>query len=87
MSAASNFERSVKDAVEKSYKQSARDMQRTLDRLSRELEGQPLETAKSRVRREWSRLGGTISDPELTRYAQALIEGTRITVDVQPIRW
>lgn len=77
----------MKQHVEKAYRQRASDMQATFDRLGRELKGQSLDAAKSRLRREWARDGGSLTDPELTEWATALIEGTRIVLDVQPMRW
>lgn len=81
------IERATKQAVEKAYRSNATEMQRTFDRLGRELKGQSLDVAKSRLQREWSRDGGSLTDPELTEYATALVEGTRIELKVQSIRW
>lgn len=84
---ARDIERSMKQQVEKAYRQRASEMQATFDRLGRELKGQSLDAAKSRLQREWARDGGSLTDPELTNYATALIEGRRIVLDVQPMRW
>jgi hypothetical protein len=84
---ARDIERSMKQQVESAYRQRASEMQATFDRLGRELKGQPLAAAKSRLQREWARDGGSLTDPELTDYATALVEGTRIVLDVQPMRW
>ncbi|EKA60998.1 hypothetical protein B277_09652 [Janibacter hoylei PVAS-1] len=35
------------------------------------------------LRRKWSRVGGSISDPELTDYATLISEGTRIQMKVK----
>jgi len=82
-----DFERAMKQTVEKASHERAAEMQRTFDRLARDLEGQPIDVAKARLQREWSRDGGTLTDPALTEYATALVAGTRIVLDVQPIRW
>lgn len=82
-----DFERAVKQHVEKSVHGLAAERQRTFDRLGRELLGQPVEVAKARLQREWSGDGRTLTDPELTRLATALVAGTPIELDVQPIRW
>jgi hypothetical protein len=87
MSGFDDIERALKKTAEQAYKERATDMQRMFDRLGRELKDQPLDVAKSRLQREWSRDGGSITDPELTEYATALVEGRRIVLDVQPIRW
>lgn len=83
----SGIEKALKKAASDAFDQRAREMQQTVDRLGRELEGQPLDLAKSRLQREWQRMGGSITDPELTRYAEVLIAGNRIEFKKQPIKW
>lgn len=78
----SGFKKVASDALNERVRQ----MQQTMDRLSRELGGQPIEMVKARLRREWRRMGGSISDPELTQYATALVEGTPINFVKQPIK-
>lgn len=75
-----NFDRLVNDAV----KEVARKKQREIDRLSVELKGKPLATAKARLKRVWEADGGRIIDPELTRYAELLVEGGKITFTTKP---
>lgn len=87
MSGFSDVERAIKKAAEQAYKNQAVEMQSMFDRPGRELKGQPLDLAKSRLRREWTRDGGSITEAELTDYATALVEGSRIVLDVQPLRW
>ena len=81
------FEKAFKKVASDAFDQRAREMQQTMDRLGRELKGQPLATAKSRLQREWQRTGGSITEPELTQYAEALVAGTRIEFKKQPIKW
>jgi hypothetical protein len=80
-------EGAFKKIAEQAVKDKARDMQRRMDRLAAELKGKPLETAKVRLQQEWRRDGGSITDPELTEYAQALIDGTRIVFEAGKIKW
>jgi hypothetical protein len=81
------FEKAFKKVASDAFDQRAREMQQTMDRLGRELKGQPLGTAKTRLQREWQRMGGSITDPELTQYAEALVAGTRLEFKKEPIKW
>ena len=65
----------------------ANDNQRAFDALSVELKGKSLDEAKRRVKQEWERDGGEITDPELTEYAELLIDGGRINFNVTPYRF
>ena len=51
-----------------------------LDQLGQQYAGAPVEKIKPVLRTRWSRISGTISDPELSIYAQHISEGTPITV-------
>jgi hypothetical protein len=58
----------------------ARRLQRTVDRLGLELVGQPIALARERLQAEWRRTGGFLTEPRLTEYAQALVEGRSVTI-------
>lgn len=77
-----NWERNLNRIVHGAVKNIANDYQQMLDRISRRYKGRPVPEIKSALGREWSRLGGTISDAELTRYAQLISKGTRIKMQV-----
>jgi hypothetical protein len=82
------FEKAFKKVGTDAFDQRAGEMQQTIDRLGRELKGQPLANAKVRLQSEWQRsIGGSITDPELTQYAEALVDGTRIEFKTEPIKW
>jgi len=52
-----------------------------LDGLLRECQGKPTDVVKHRLASEWERvLDADITDPDLTKYATALSEGTRIVL-------
>ena len=71
------IDRLAKDAT----KQIANELQETMDALLRTQRGKPVAEVKMAVKREWERRpGATITDPELTTYAEALTAGTRITL-------
>ena len=77
-----NWERNLKGILQDTMKGVADDYQQMFDRLGRQYRGRPVPEVKSALRREWSRLGGTISDAELNDYAQLISEGTRIKMKV-----
>ena len=77
-----DFERQVKKAAERGVRQIANEYQRMFDSLGRQYRGKPVEVVKPALRREWARIGGSISDPELTDYARLISEGTRIEMRV-----
>ncbi|MCZ0856935.1 hypothetical protein OHJ16_02555 [Actinomyces israelii] len=52
------------------------------DWLGHQYKGRPVNEVKAALRREWSRLGGRVSDAELTDYAQLINAGTRIEMQV-----
>lgn len=56
-------------------------LQEVLDRVFKVARGKNLEWVKARLAQEWqSELGGEITEPELSEYAQTLVEGRRIKV-------
>lgn len=76
------FEQSLEKAVRPAIKDIASDYQRLFDSLCRRYKGRPVAEVKPALRREWSRIGGSLSDPELTKYATCISDGTRIRIKV-----
>lgn len=77
------WEKELEKAVRPALKDIASDYQKMLDSLLRRYKGRPVSEIKPVLRREWSRVGGSISDPELTEYATHISEGTRIQMRVK----
>lgn len=77
------WEKELEKAVRPALKDIASDYQKMFDSLSRRYKGRPVSEIKPVLRREWSRVGGSISDPELTEYANHISEGTRIQLRVK----
>ena len=75
-----NLERELQRAVQDTMTTLAKDYQRMRDQLGQQYAGAPVEEIKAVLRTRWSRISGTISDPELSIYAQHISEGTPITV-------
>lgn len=78
-----NFERDLNRMVQGTVKDIASDYQKMFDSLLRRYEGRPVSEIKPVLRREWSRIDGSITDPELTDYATLISEGTRIQMKVK----
>ena len=69
-------------AAQSGLREIADDYQKMFDSLGRHYSGRPVEAIKPALRREWSKIGGSISDPELTDYATLISEGTHIEMKV-----
>lgn len=78
-----SWEKELEKAVRPALKDIASDYQKMFDSLLRRYKGRPVSEIKPVLRREWSRVGGSISDPELTEYATHISEGTRIQMRVK----
>lgn len=77
------WEKELEKAIRPAMKDIASDYQKMFDSLSRRYKGRPVSEIKPVLKREWSRVGGSISDPELTDYATLIREGTRIQMRVK----
>lgn len=80
--ASNDFERQLNKAVQGALGDVAKEYQRLSDSLSRRYRGRPVATIKLVLQRECKRLGGTITDPELTEYATHISNGTQIKLKV-----
>jgi len=77
------WEKELEKAVRPALKDIDSDYQKMFDSLLRRYKGRPVSEIKAVLRREWSRVGGSISDPELTEYATHISEGTHIQMRVK----
>ncbi len=77
-----DFERQLNKAVQGALGDVAKDYQRMFDSLSRRYQGRPVSIIKPVLQREWKRIGGSITDPELTEYATHISNGTHIKMKV-----
>jgi len=77
-----NWERELNKMVQGAVKDVAADYQKMFDRLGRQYKGRPVAEIKPVLRREWSRLGGSLSEAELTDYSTLISEGTNIKMQV-----
>ncbi len=70
------LDRVVKDAMREAQRQ----LQRTFDELGRRYQGRPVAEVKVALKAALARGGGNATDPELTEWATAISEGTRIVL-------
>lgn len=77
-----DFERQLNKAVQGALGEVAKEYQRLFDSLGRRYRGRPVSTIRPVLQREWKRLGGSITDPELTEYATHIRNGTEIKMKV-----
>ncbi|MEW2266879.1 hypothetical protein [Streptomyces sp. NPDC047868] len=79
-------ERGLKKAVQKAAEKTARgmasDLTRALNGLTPTYQGRPLDEVKQAVQSTWKRHsgGGSITDPELTEFAEKIASGGRVEV-------
>lgn len=71
----------MRDLEQQVKKSVQHDIQKFFDRFSQQYSGQSIENVKVALAREWrQRIGGSITDPELTEYATAISNGDTIKV-------
>lgn len=73
-----DLQRQIERAAQGSVKNVAAEYQKMFDALLRTHSGKPVSVIKPVLRRNWKRIGGDITDPELTRYAEHISKGTRV---------
>lgn len=78
--------RALKKAVDKAAQQAGRgivsDLTRALNALTPTYQGRPLDEVKQAVQSTWAKHspGGSITDPELTQFAEEIASGGRVEV-------
>lgn len=77
------FEKEVQNAAREGVRDVATQYERMFTSLRRRYAGRPVDEIKPALRREWRRIGGSITDPDLTEYATLISEGHRITMNVK----
>lgn len=83
----SAFRREIQKQAQSAIDDLAKKRTRQLDELRRQYVGRPPAEIKPALQRIFSQDDGSITDPELSEYAQAISNGTRITFNAQKIRW
>lgn len=83
----SQFRRAVESQVQAGVDEMAAQWSRELESLRARMAGHPIEEIKPQLQALFRHSGGTISDPELTEWAQLISDNTRITFKPEKIRW
>lgn len=78
-------DKAIKKAAAAAVRKMAADLTRELNALSPQYKGKPLSEVKQAVQTAWRRGsgGGSITDPELTRFAEQIAAGGRVTVQMK----
>jgi len=83
----SDIEDAMKRAVRQGYEESAREFKRLIAGLERSHGGKPVDEVKGAVRAAFRRADISASESEITDYATAISEGTKIDMKVEPLRF
>ncbi|MFJ1993061.1 hypothetical protein [Streptomyces asiaticus] len=77
-------EGAIKKVAEQRVAKLAADLTRKLNALTAEYEGRPLDEVKTAVQQVWAREtgGGSITDPELTQFAEQIAAGGQVSVQL-----
>ena len=81
------FERAIRKDVEEHVRDLSSEMTREFDLIRARYAVQPVADIKPALKQVWEKDGGSISDPELTEYAQMISDGTQIEFQAGPIKW
>lgn len=75
-------DRALKKAFNEGVRKMASDLTRGLNGLTAQYRGKPVEEIKPQIQRVWAKHsgGGSITDPELTEFAEQIQAGGRVTV-------
>jgi hypothetical protein len=75
-------DRAIKKAADDAVRKLAADLTRALNALTPRHQGKPLPEIKAEIKRVWAKHtnGGSITDPELTQFAEQIRDGGRIEV-------
>jgi hypothetical protein len=57
--------------------------QQMLDRMEREFRGRPVDEIRPALRAAWKRIGGDLTDPELTTCARRIKDGDHVEVGLK----
>lgn len=75
------LERAVKDATREGLVQSSRNIQQQLDAVLAAAQGKSATEVKPMLQDAFRKVGGSISEPELSQYAEILARGQRIVIE------
>ena len=80
-------EDAFKEIAESAIQDVAAQQTQDLDRLRQQYTGQPVEAIRPALQQLFADYGGSITEPELSDWAQLIHDGTRIELKPDTIRW
>lgn len=81
------FRREIEKQARGALRDETRRIQREMDRFTARYAGLPVEQVKPALKQMWERDGGSLTDPELTEYAEVISEGGQINFQLGDYRW
>jgi hypothetical protein len=81
------FRRMVEQEAQDGINDLARNWTRELDALRTRLAGHPVDEIKPHLQAVFSRDGGSVTDPELSEWAQMIADDVHIEFSPEKIRW
>lgn len=81
------FRRAVGRQIDAAVKDISAERNAEMKRLEAEFGGKPVEVIKPALRRAFQREGGSLTEPELTKYAEAIRDGVQIRFRPGQTRW
>lgn len=81
------FQKEIQRQAQFAVDQYAKQYSTQMAALSSRYTGSPISEIKPELRRIFADNGGSISDPELTEYAQMISNGTQIEFKSESIQW
>lgn len=80
-------ENALRQMVDESVAKLAADQTRDLDQLRHQYAGHPIDEIKPALQRLFEGYGGSITEPELSDWAQLIADNTRIEMKPEPVDW
>lgn len=80
-----DLKRKFKELAQQKLIELSGQYQELLDDLTATQAGRPIGEIQSLLRLRWQQIGGDITDPELTAYAQQMSAGGRIVLQVKDV--
>lgn len=80
-------EEGMRQIAEEAVARAAAEQTQDLDRLRRQYTGQPIEAIRPALQQLFASYDGSITEPELSEWAQLISDGTRIEMKPEPIDW
>lgn len=81
------FRRDIEKQTRGALQDETRRMQREMDQFISQQSGLAVEQIKPALKQMWERDGGSLTEPELTEYAEIISEGGQINFQLGDYRW